>query len=232
MEIKEKVIKRVSKLEEMFSKNNYDGIEGFEFDIKKGNIPVMISAPHTVKHKRNNKMKQSEVFTGAIALFIQEVTNCHLIYSKNMRNSDPNYSEEKDSIYKKELKQYIKENNIKFLIDFHGCKEERNFALDLGTINKNAKSLKTNKYIKDMFKYIMEIYLNKYEKNKVLMNKEFNAKRKNTITYYINNKCNISTIQVEVNNVLRNLYKKENEDGVYDFIKGFTYIVSTLGDAI
>ena len=50
------------------------------FNVVKGKIPVIISAPHTVKQLRERKIKEAENQTGAIANIIWEETGCFTIY--------------------------------------------------------------------------------------------------------------------------------------------------------
>ncbi len=228
MDNKNQVIDKINNLEKIFSVNKYNGKEGKEFFIKKGTIPIMISAPHAVNHKREGRMKDADLFTGSISLYLQELTNCHLICATNLTHSDPNYSPEDYSSYKKELRKYIEANDIKLLIDFHGCDKYKECSVELGTIDNDLSSLNNYIFIKDLFVCTFELFLKNHEKNKVFINQQFKASNENTITNYIHRLCNIPTIQIEVNNLLRNLYEKDNEEGTYNFIRAFIYIIETL----
>ena len=67
--------------EKLFSTKGYDGIAGDNYKIISGNIPVMLSAPHAVNHFRNGQKKWADLFTGGIAVYLQQITGCHLIYN-------------------------------------------------------------------------------------------------------------------------------------------------------
>lgn len=228
MGLNDHFVDRVKNFEEIFSKNKYDGSKGKEFVIKKGSIPIMVSAPHAVNHFRNGSMKKADIFTGSIAYLMHEITGCHLICALNQRSSDANYSPEEDSIYKRELKNYIDGNNIKVLIDLHGCNSSKPCSVELGTINEDLLSLRDYKFIKDLFVYSIQHFLKNNDKKEIFINKEFKASNENTITNYIFRECSISSIQLEVNNTLRNLNNEDNYEGFCDFIKAFEYIIKTL----
>ena len=70
---------QIEKLDRKFSRNEYNGTGSRHFVIRKGRIPVMISAPHAVNHFREGKIKYADMLTGGIAEYLQEQTGCHLI---------------------------------------------------------------------------------------------------------------------------------------------------------
>lgn len=102
--------KRIQKkLEEEFSRNNYyHSGNGFKFLL--GTTPVILSAPHSVRHFREGKMKAHDFYTGSIVKKLHSLTSCHVVYSITCETTDPNYDLE--SKYKSELLKYIKENSI------------------------------------------------------------------------------------------------------------------------
>ena len=87
------------------------------FSIIEGNSNIMISAPHTYTHKRKGKKKSKEIGLLDMVLLLKELTNCHIIYTTQDINSDPNF--DKKSEYKDELIKYIEEKEIEYLIDIY-----------------------------------------------------------------------------------------------------------------
>ena len=91
--------------EEEFAMNEYmgSGIEDYKY--KEGTIPILISAPHTVKQWRNNQYKSADVYTGALVKTLNETTGAHIIY-KTTTNGDENYTTE-ETDYRKKIKDIV-----------------------------------------------------------------------------------------------------------------------------
>ena len=80
------MINQIIKYEKHFSKNLYNGHGRKGFRIIEGSITIMVSAPHSVNQLREGQMKYADRFPGCIAMYLQNMTGCHLIYSsKNMK---------------------------------------------------------------------------------------------------------------------------------------------------
>lgn len=166
---KEEIINYLKKIEKKFSANDYNGKDSREFEIIEGKVPIMLSAPHSVNHFRNGKIKYCDLFTGSICLYLQKVTGCHLIYALNQSSSDANFDSEENSSYKRALKKYIKENNIKILFDIHGCDKEKECAVEIGTTDDKDSSLNDYKFIKDLVIYTVEDFFTITKKIKFLL---------------------------------------------------------------
>lgn len=110
------MVARIAKFEKQFSRNDYKGGGSEDFAIIEGEIPVMISAPHSVKMLREGKEKGADKLTGAIALLLQEMTGCHLIYSTRFSESDPNYATENNG-YQAALADYVKSHDVEIVIE-------------------------------------------------------------------------------------------------------------------
>lgn len=85
------IISQIIKYEKDFSKNLYNGHGRKGVRIIEGSIPIMVSASHSVNQYREGQVKYADRFTGGIAMYLQKMTGCHLIYSKKNKNNDPNY---------------------------------------------------------------------------------------------------------------------------------------------
>ena len=62
---REYIVKKTVLFEQAFSVNNYDGDFKVDYGYRyeKGTIPVLVSAPHSVNHSRNGKVKCCLLYT-------------------------------------------------------------------------------------------------------------------------------------------------------------------------
>ncbi len=164
-----------------------------EFIIEQGTSQVILSAPHSHQHKRKGVKKNKDLNTKTIVKKIKELTDCHIIYLDQDINYDPNF--DKNSEYKKTLMNYIEKNNIKYMIDIHGMKNNVKTNIDVGT-NK----LTTIKNDKEMLDSILKILSSGY--GKVTLDKIFKSS-KNTLSKSISDSLNIKTFQLEIGYSLR-----------------------------
>ena len=123
------------------------------------------------------------------------------------------------------MAKYIKENDIKLLIDLHGCWSFRDFCIELCTggewdpnvlwrtdiINKITQSL--NESLKS---YIH--HSNKW----ITKNTVFKADSETIVSAFVSKECKIPAIQIEINKELRDM----NDS------KKLTILISTLEDMI
>lgn len=210
------LIKKITKFnEELYSKEK-SRLENQEksFKVIKGKIPIIVSAPHSIKQLRKGKVKGAEYQTGAIVSILAEETKCFAIYKTYNNQDDANYDIENNE-YKEEIKHIVKEDNIKILLDIHGAKDEHSFDIDLGTaygenINNNIEILKS---LRDCFK--------KYKIENVTENETFKADSIRTISKYINKKTKIPCIQLEISWKYRNLDNLDNIERLIKALKEF-----------
>ena len=122
-----------------------------DFVFYKGKIPILFSAPHTMRQKKEDgSIKSSEPYTKAIALYLNKYFNVFSIVKINDTGLDSN--RDNDDNYKKELMKIVKENNIKLVIDLHGASKERDFDVEFGTLNNLSIDFSTIKELEDAFK--------------------------------------------------------------------------------
>ena len=126
-------LRKIKRLERLFSDNFYNGSGKTAFNIEEGRIPIMVSAPHAINQFRDGKVKYADMYTGGIAKYLHEKTGCHVIYSCMYTESDPNYDEFEVNKYQHELLEYVNKHNIILLIDIHGAAKERDYAVEMGT---------------------------------------------------------------------------------------------------
>lgn len=187
------------------------------FEIINGSIPIILSAPHSVKQTRNGKIKEAEGETGAIVQILAEKTGAYAIYKTYNNNDDANY-DIYNNLYKEELKQIIESNNIKLLLDLHGAKYESNFDVEIGTDDgKNINDVKLVEILKDSF--------NKNGIKNVKENEKFKASTIHTISKYISENTGISCVQIEIAGQFRYI---ENIDGVKRLINSLLEYINRV----
>lgn len=196
------MIEQLEQLEAMFSKNNYYGesFEGDFYQVLQGKSRVLISAPHSVNHTRENKIKLADMYTGSLARLLHYSTGCNCIFSTGTSFEDPNYT--LGGKYKNALKNLVHDNNVKFVVDLHGAAIDREFDIDLGTIYGQTMDKEHIKKIKEIF--------NVNDILEVKENFNFSANHLGTITSYTHNQISIQSIQVEINRKFRSLSESQN----------------------
>ena len=198
--------------EKEFFTNKYMGLSKNDYKYKKGSIPILISAPHSVKQIRNDELKPADIYTGAIIKTLGKNTNAHIIYKTHTKD-DENHTDE-STAYRKKIKEIIKDNEIKVIIDLHGMSKDKDSDIDIGT----GGSSNPNLLVED---YILSSVKNSLSSLKYSVNKYFSAKGKLTISVYCSQKLGIPTLQLEINRKYRT---KDSEN--------FSYIVNILSKMI
>jgi len=138
------------------------------------------------------------MLTGAILEYLWKTTKTYGIVRTYNLQDDPNYVNTGVSLsYKEEILKIIKENDIKLLIDIHGCKNTHGFDIEIGTnhlknVNENKKQL--------------DILINKFKQlGIVAIDRKFTAGWEGKVSSFINKKSKIPCIQIEISKDYRNL---------------------------
>lgn len=84
----------------------------------RGELPVIVTAPHATRHMRLGKMKYRDKHTGALAIILHSMTGCHALYTHWASKTDPNYYD--DAPFKERLEDVVKSYGIGFVLDLHG----------------------------------------------------------------------------------------------------------------
>ena len=238
------VFEQVMENEKIFSVNNYDGDAKENYKIISGNIPIMLSAPHSINHFRNAQKKSVDLYTGGIALYLQQITGCHLIYNACFAEKDPNFDLPENNDYQLLLKKYLgqmKENNqqIHVLLDLHGAAAKREYAIELGTapaINLSEEekatdltSLHNHKFVEDI---VIETFTQNFsklntQKKCVWKNKIFAANSANTVTKNISENTDTDCLQLEINGEFRN---PNNEEQFMALVNSLAQIIEKLAN--
>lgn len=99
-----------------------------------GKTPVVISAPHAVKHSREGQVKPCDLYTGSLSYLLAKSLGGTLVASaKFEEGQDGNYTPLEQCAYKQELLKTVQEQKIKLVLDIHGIRDDRGFDICLGT---------------------------------------------------------------------------------------------------
>ena len=198
----------------MLFNDEINELESLKFEedyiIRKGTLPILFTAPHTMEQIREDgSIKPSELFTKGIALYLNE----HFDVSCMIKIKDTGLDANRDNRdeFKKELIRFIKNNNIRLVIDLHGSKRERDYDVEFGTLNNLSADFST----------IMELEESFIENgiNNIAHNDPFKG---GAITQYVYGQNDVDVIQLEINSRLRD---DKNIDKLEKFCK-------SLGDFI
>ena len=227
-------IDRVCQLNKQFEINNNNWVVDFEssnnhhFRIKKDKSKIMISAPHSVNHIREWEVLKTDILTWGLALYLSEQFNLPCIYSTSYYVWDPNFDELEASEYKQSLIKFIKDNNIKFLLDLHWCDFDRSFAIELWTWWETHPNLQWNQKLLNLIKDSLNKSLLAYlwhTWREITINTLFPASFRNTISNFVAVKTHIPTIQLEINFDLRD---PKNEEKLSKLIAALENLIVEL----
>ncbi len=184
---------------------------------KEGTIPILLSSPHTMEQiKEDGNIKLPEPFTKAINMYISNTLDTYSIIKINDTGIDPNSETEEE--YKNKILDIIKDNNIKLVIDIHGASINREFDIELGTLNNLSADYSTIKELKEAF---IEHGITNIEIN--------NPFKGGGITKTIYGNTNIDVIQIEINRKYRNIENLEKIEtlieSIISFIKQYTNVL-------
>ena len=209
-----KAIMTKKKVNKMCFKDDINELESLKFEsdyiIKKGNLPILFTAPHTMKQiKEDGSEKLSEPYTKAIALYLNKHFNVNCMIKLKDTGLDANRDNKDD--FKTELLRFIRDNNIKLVIDLHGSNESRKFDIEFGTLNNLSADFSTIKELEEAFTE-NGIY-------NIMHNDPFKG---GAITEYVYGLKDVDVIQIEINGKYRDY---NNLDKLEKLIKSFVSFV-------
>ena len=230
----DKLLRRIKKHEKLFSRHHYNGGGRADFVIKKGRIPIMVSAPHAVNHLRAGANKAADMFTGALALYLYEQFGCHIIYQARYASCDSNYdaNDHGENKYQTALRQHVEQNGIKFLIDLHGAARTKPYAVEMGTAPRSSSSgetdsLKQFPFVVNLVRYGFDYVFRdlNVETREIWKNRIFSAGNQNTVTKYISSVTDCPCVQLEINRSFRDV---ESPKLLKALVDGLALLVSYL----
>lgn len=159
--------------------------------IFQGEIPILLSAPHSVEQTREGKMKYGEGRTAPIVQLLHEKEGCFGAFKTMNFDDDANYDPE--NYYKNELINIVRKHNIKLLLDLHIMAPNREHNIDIGT------GFGRNILHRDD---LLQVIRSNFELNsidRVEVDFMFNAEFENTVCATVSRECEIPCFQFEMN---------------------------------
>jgi len=196
---------------EILELEHISSMDSFIFEEKDSR--VLISAPHTIfQHKESGEEKLNEPFTKAICMYIANHVNCSYIVKTKDNYKDPNNSEI-DS-YKNKMLSIINKKDVKLVIDIHGADKDREFDIELGTLNNLSADYST---IKELYESFIE-----HNIKSVSLNEPFKGGK---ITQMVYGWTDADVIQIEINRCIRDISNIEDLynvcNAIIDFINQY-----------
>lgn len=133
--------------EKRFYLNDYQGDQANPGILKlTGHLPILIAAPHAVRHSRQNRIKKAEAMTGTIAAQLATTTGVHALILAKSDGQDPNH--DPDCAFKSTLAHHLTQHDINLVINLHGMTEQHGCDIVIGsglgqTINHQTQILET-----------------------------------------------------------------------------------------
>lgn len=159
-----------------------------------GDLPILVSAPHAVRHYRQKKIKMSDQFTGSIVYLLNKLTGCHVIAATKLYGGDPNV--DNPCIYKEKIADFCSVNKVKVILDIHGAAREREFDVDFGT--NSGKNLLGKAGILDTLQQSFQ----NFGLSRTSLD-HFAASGPYTVANYVARELRIPAVQVEINKQYR-----------------------------
>ena len=188
-------------------------LELLEYDsdyvIKKGGIPILFTAAHTMEQVREDgSIKLKEPYTKAIALYLNKYFNVNAMVKVKDTGEDSNRDNRDE--FKTELLRFIRNNDIKLVIDLHGARSDHDFDVEFGTMNNLSASYST-------IKELQEAFTENGIKN-VSHNDPFIG---GAITQYIYGIKDVDVIQIEINKKYRDYSNIDDLEKLINSFKNF-----------
>ena len=202
-------------LEADFANNEYFGTNVWteeKYRVLSGNVPVLISAPHSVNQIRGEDVRDAEKYTGALTRYLCNATSSFGIF-QIFTHADPNTDEE--NAYKNAVVNLVNAYNIKLLIDIHSSTFFFFFDIDVVTNKRQTLIGKDDLYTKLKQFGIMH-------GAKIDENNEPNKEKENEIIMVTSLICGIPAMRLVINNKKLDLLNNEkNFDKVAKVIENF-----------
>lgn len=168
------------------------------------NSRVMLSAPHgtrTFRGKGPAPWHEEDEYTAGMALLLSEL--CHASVIANIwrsDTSDPNHHPEAFADYKKELREVVRAQDVRWVLDLHGARESspqlNGNLVDLGT-RQDKFSLRPN--LRDELDALLKAHL----QVDTLSHDAFPALTPTTITGFCQEELHIEAVQIEMTPAVR-----------------------------
>ena len=184
------------------NKGAIESDETTRFERGNDNMTILLTAPHTTEHIRNEEPKLAEIYTGAMAKLLHEYVGVHILYITR-ETEDVNFYH--DVEFKEELARVVEEEGIDLVLDLHGAGRSRPFDLDIGTAKGTLVEPRT---VNRLMAATRDQGF-----NDVYENHTFTASNSANIANYAYNELNVEAMQLEYNRTMRD--PRNDLDGFY-----------------
>lgn len=178
-------------LEQQFAANSYRGASSEPFITREGNLPIIVSSAHAVKHPRAGRMQGGEAFTGSLAIQLVDLTHVFALIYASTSQEDPNYDPR--SAYKEQLKDLVARCHAGFVLDLHGMARSRPRRIAIGTAG-NASLLGRLELLDALQSAFQQQGLSEID----IDDTDFAASGPNTIASFASRELHIAALQVEI----------------------------------
>lgn len=177
---------------------NLEHEESSTYEMIVGTIPVILVSAHGIgQKKRSGKFKLAEPYTRGIAKYVSKKTGCFYLVKNQDTDVDPN--KENHDEFKTFLTEIISRNHIKLMVDLHGAKKDREFDVEIGTLNGESVSPE-----------LVEKLIKNFKQQGIKNIAENNPFKGGDITKTVHEATGIDCIQLEINYDYRNIRKIRN----------------------
>lgn len=175
--------------EKLFSQNDYFGACNGESEVLFINrqSPLLITAPHAIKHSRNGAVKSADESTGSLALLLAKKLDASILVG-HYYNPDLEHITQLSKDFVSALHDGVAKSSI--LIDIHGMKDSHDSGLCLGTGTQNVET-------KPLSYFIDTCVLDMAAWNPSL-NHPFNAQAPYTLVNYAETSLGLPALQLEI----------------------------------
>ena len=208
----------------------------------KGDIPFLLSAPHSTIHLRNGRSKRADGFTGAFVQLLHQITGAHAIFASHRLPSDPNWDQY--SPYKSMLARVVEQHNIQFVLDLHGMSNWYKIGLALGTMNGRSCPDETavfeHAFIQNGFKPLNEkdakmLPMLDWQTYVINHSRFTGGLSSHTVTRFVSENLKISAAQLEICSTIRVVFEEHPNDAIKKFRgnhKATTQLIQTIDSII
>lgn len=232
------MLKRLLELEADVEYRSPPGPGEAEFCYAPGSLPVLLSAPHGAAHTRNGRMKEEDEFTAGFSRLVAELSGAHALYARRMSATDPNYYP--DTPYKSLLKEIVRQQGIRFVMDIHGASSQHGFGIALGTMSQQSCAGQYRKILETLEAYGFapaEKGLQRLDVDQRFTGA--GGRRQETITRYSFHRLGVSAAQFELSPHLRIVQLQPSSRSPQPFtgdgemilktLQAFTHLVKVIG---
>ncbi len=160
------------------------------YELLEGTGETMLSAPHAMLQTRNGSVKCAERFTGMLNRLLHDRVGCPVLYKTRHLCDDANNDPVSD--YRDALCRYVKQHGIRYVIDLHQMKPERDVDVCIGTgLGHNLMGRM------DIVNTVADAFRRQGVK-RITVDKPFSAVGSNTVSATVASRCRVPAVQVEI----------------------------------